>query len=144
MMALDVGNRRIGVAVTDPLGLFARPVTTLMRTRPEADRALIAGLVREWSVERLVVGLPLLPSGDRGKQAESAEAFAADLARAIDVPIDLWDESYTTLAASARLRERGVDLRRDRSALDATAAAVILEEWLGARHGVRLPPPEDT
>ena len=141
-MALDVGNRRIGVAVTDPLGLFARPLTTVVRRGQATDLAAVAALTRAWAIDRLVVGLPLLPSGDRGEQAVLVMAFVDALAPTVDVPVDLWDESYTTVTATERLRSYGADVRRQPAAIDAAAAAVILEEWLNAQGGVTLPPPE--
>jgi putative holliday junction resolvase len=132
-MALDVGDRRIGVAVTDPMGWFARPLSVLTRVGPRADMAAIAEIVAHWDVVRVVVGLPLLPSGDRGEQAEKSERFAAALERELTVPVELWDESYTTVEAEARRAARGVRPGRSAPEIDAEAAAVILEEWLAER-----------
>lgn len=135
VLALDVGNRRIGLAVSDPLRLFARPLRTLNRTQDAADRALLLDVVREESVEQVVVGLPLLPSGDRGEQAAAVEDFMAGLAPLLaeaGIAWDYWDESYTTLAATERRRERGGRPAATDPGLDAEAAAVILEEWLHA------------
>jgi len=125
-MALDVGDRRIGVAVSDPLGITTRPV---------GDVAVVMAAVREWEPARVVVGDPRLPSGDRGEQAEATDAFVTLLApelAALGIGIERWDESYTTETALARLRARGVDARRAKALVDAEAAAVILEEWLRA------------
>lgn len=133
---MDVGGRRIGVAVTDPLRVLARPLTTIRRRSRAADVSAVADLISEWQARLLVVGLPLLPSGDRGDQARAVEAFVAQLKAAISIPVELWDESFTTLEAAARLRDAGHKPDRDREAerarLDAVAAAVILEEWLRA------------
>jgi putative Holliday junction resolvase len=133
VLALDVGDRRIGVAVSDPLGITARPLTTLVRDRLRADLRAVAALVEEWEAACLVVGDPRLPSGDRGEQSEKVAAFVEALGPAVSVPIEMWDESFTTLAAAERRRERGGRAARDRSAIDAEAAAVILEEWLRSR-----------
>jgi putative Holliday junction resolvase len=137
-MALDVGTRRIGVAVSDPLKLFARGLTTLQRTDPVADVQAVAALVTAWEAERLIVGHPLLPSGDRGERAVEVEAFVERLAVAVGCPIELWDESYTTLAATERLHGRGVTGREAQAQVDAEAAAVILEEWM-REHGGSAP-----
>jgi putative holliday junction resolvase len=131
VLALDVGDRRIGLAVSDPLRLLARPLATHVRTGMVTDVAAILSVVRQEAVGHVVVGLPLLPSGDHGEQAAHVIAFMTDLAPALaaeGVPWSWWDESYTTLAAAARRRERGG--RIGRAGLDAEAAAVILEEWL--------------
>lgn len=131
LLALDVGDRRIGVAVSDPLRILARPVTTIQR-RAAADVQAVVDLIAEWDVAQLVVGLPLLPSGDRGEQARAVEAFVRRLEAAVAIPIVLWDESYTTETAAERLRARGVAARAAKALIDAEAAAVILEEWLRA------------
>lgn len=147
VLALDVGDRRIGVAVSDPLGITVRALTTLTRARtrgaggaggagiPSADIAAVLDRVRAEEAVCVVVGDPRLPSGDRGEQAERTDAFVAALAAALalaGIPIERWDESYTSEAAAARLRARGVDIRRNKAMIDAEAAAVILEEWLAA------------
>jgi putative holliday junction resolvase len=126
ILALDVGNRRTGSAACDALRIAVRPLETWQRG-PDADEiARVGRLVDELRAVAVVVGHPLLPSGDRGEQALSVEAFVAALAQALDVPIEMWDESYTTLAAAERLDRRG----RSKVGLDAAAAAVILEEYL--------------
>ncbi len=136
LLALDVGDRRIGLAVSDPLRLFARPLRTVVRRDEAADVEAIVAVIRGEGVTEVVVGHPLLPSGDRGEQARAVEAFMARLAPALDaagVPWAYWDESFTTLTAQERRRERAARVRSADAGLDAEAAAVILEEWLGAR-----------
>jgi putative Holliday junction resolvase len=123
VLALDVGNRRTGVAISDALRITARPLLTLERSDPHADVVAIADLVADHQITAIVVGHPLLPSGDRGEQALLVEAFAAALTAELEVPVVLWDESYTTQAAAERVG-------RGAANLDAAAAAVILEEWL--------------
>ncbi len=139
LLALDVGDRRIGVAVTDPLRVLARPLTTIQRQRAIEGVRAVADLVAEWDVVRIIVGHPLLPSGDRGDQARSVEAFVGRLRAHVDVPIDLWDESYTTEAAATRLRSRGLDARAAKAHIDSEAAAVILEEWMREHAGDSSP-----
>lgn len=135
VMAWDVGDRRIGVAVTDPLCLFARPLETVDRAVEKDFRARLCELCREYDVVQLVVGLPLLPSGDRGEQAESVDRFLHQIRPMVDVPIDLWDESYTTVEAKGRMRSAGRGADGDKGRVDAVAAAVILEEWLAEHVG---------
>ena len=135
LLALDVGDRRIGLAVSDPLALFARPLKTLQRSDEAADVAEIMAVVRDEAVTHVVVGHPLLPSGDRGEQALAVESFMDRLAPALAVAgvgWSYWDESYTTLTAQERRRERAARPRTSDPGLDAEAAAVILEEWLRA------------
>lgn len=155
IMSLDVGERRIGVAVSDPLGITVRPVGTVeieVVASAIATASAIAAVVahvRQLEPQRLVVGDPRLPSGDRGPRADMVDAFVEGLAAALAeagvaaedgaraaLPIERWDESYTTETALARLRSRGVKVgtakERTRAGIDAEAAAVILEEWLRA------------
>jgi putative Holliday junction resolvase len=130
ILALDVGDRRIGVAVSDPLRVISSPVVTLERSRSGDDARNVARLVAEWKAGLVVVGLPLLPSGDKGEQAQRVLDFLRHLERAVAVPIVTWDESFTTVEAEARLRERGRSAAESATGIDAEAAAVILEEWL--------------
>jgi len=131
VMGLDLGSKRIGVAVTDPLRMFARPLTTISASGAlAADVEQVLQLAAENEARLIVVGHPLLPSGDRGEQALEAERFAEALSSAASLPVELWDESYSTLTASERLAEAGSRRAASRSGIDAAAAAVILEEWL--------------
>ena len=131
-LALDVGDRRVGVAVSDPLGMWARPLTVILRRSREEDYRAIAGLVEEYEVERVVVGHPLHMSGEVGAQARRVERYAAGLAEYLSVPVVLWDERLSTAEAEQVLREKGELSRRSRSRIDAVAAAVILQSYLDA------------
>jgi len=136
LLALDVGDRRIGLAVSDPLRLIARPLRTVARQDAAADVAAILATVRDEGVGHVVVGHPLLPSGDRGEQARAVEGFLAELGPALEAAgatWSYWDESYTTLTAQERRRERTSRRRGEGPGLDAEAAAVILEEWMRAQ-----------
>lgn len=129
-LALDVGNRRIGVAASDPTGTVARPVTVIRRHNLDADTAAVVAAVRSEGAEVVVVGLPLSLSGAEGPQAALVRRFVADLRPVVDVPVVLRDERYTTVEATAVLRAQGVrpELIKDR--VDAVAAALILQEYL--------------
>ena len=136
-MGIDVGSVRVGVALSDPYGLFASPLITLTRDRGAADQRTIAALVREYDVVEVVVGLPLHLSGAQGGAADEATAYSVGVSTLIEpVPVRLVDERLSTRAASARLAAEGLDSRRQRGVVDQTAAAIILQSWLDQRaHG---------
>jgi putative Holliday junction resolvase len=134
-MAFDYGERRIGVAVSDPDGVFAQPLLCLDR-RALAGRKLwsrIAALVREHDVERFVLGLPLHMDGRHGEQADEVKAFGQRLAQQTGLPVDYVDERWTTLEAERTMRELGVRRARASGQLDATAAALLLRTYLERR-----------
>ena len=131
-MALDVGDRRVGVAVSDPLGLWARPLTVITRRSRQEDYRAIARLVREQEVSRIVVGHPLSMDGRVGPQALRVERYAAGLAEFLDIPVVLWDERLSTAEAERLLHESGETSREYRGKIDAVAAAVILQSYLDA------------
>jgi putative transcription antitermination factor YqgF len=121
VMALDFGSARTGVAVSDPTGIVARPLSVVERAAGESGLAELVRLVREQEVEKVVVGHPLTLRGDRGEQARATERFAAALRAAIDVPVILFDERFTT------------DLAQQMSSAtseDARAAAHLLTTYL--------------
>ncbi|MCD6290916.1 MAG: Holliday junction resolvase RuvX [Anaerolineae bacterium] len=141
VMALDVGNRRIGVAVSDPMGVLATPIATLRRRSWTEDLAAIVRLAREREVKHIIIGYPLHMDGSMSEQAQVSERFAQRLRAALGPggpPVELWDERMSTQIADERLREAGAS---GRAGLDAAAAAVILEEWLAARRDSPLLPP---
>ena len=133
VMALDVGERRIGVTGSDETGTIASPLRVVERGRD--DVAEIGRLIAEWAVTRLVVGLPTGLSGREGPQAASVRAYAAALGSALgpERPIDFWDERLTTAIAERALIEAGTRRAKRRERIDAVAAAVILQSYLDAR-----------
>lgn len=137
-LALDVGERRIGLALSDPSGLLATPLATIQRTQEPADVDEVLRLAEEHDVEKMVVGLPLELSGRRGPQAGRVMAFARALIGRTELPVETVDERYSTVEAERRLRDSGVEPSKDRARLDAAAAAVILESYLDARREPRL------
>lgn len=132
VIAIDLGARRIGVAVTDGLGLTAQPQATIARRGGKRDLDAIADLVRAHDAERVVLGLPLSPEGEVGRAAASVQAFADRLRRVIDVPVELIDESFSTVEAEEVLLAADVSRARRREVVDKLAAAVILRRWLDA------------
>jgi putative Holliday junction resolvase len=132
VIALDVGERRIGVAVSDPTGTLATPHSVIHRRSKAEDFAAVARLVIELEVERVVVGLPLSLNGEVGPQARRVSRYAQALARTLDVPVELHDERYSTITADALLAESG---RKRRVPIDAAAAAVILQDYLDSQRG---------
>jgi putative Holliday junction resolvase len=135
VLALDLGDARIGLALSDELGITAQPAGTLAATGGRADLEAIAELVRVRGVSRVVVGHPLLLSGEEGHRARRAREIADKLARSLDVPVELWDERLTTAQAEKALISDGVRRSRRRAVVDSIAAVLILQSWLGARGG---------
>jgi putative holliday junction resolvase len=135
-LGLDVGNRRIGVAVSDELGLTAQPVLTLERKRSRRDdlRSL-ARLCRRFGVAGIVVGNPLHLAGDASPQAAKTQTFAAELGELTGLPIHLWDERLTTQAAHEILYEAGRKRQEHRRVVDQVAATLILQGFLNEKQG---------
>lgn len=127
-LALDLGERRIGVAVSDALGIVARPLEIFARTSRKADFAHIGALVTAHQVEAIVVGLPLNMDGSEGRQAAWVRDYSAALAETLSVPIHFWDERLTSEEAEDILRAQGKSTAK--GTLDAVAAAVILQSYL--------------
>ena len=139
-----MGNARVGVAVSDPSGVFATPVRTVPRdVGGLADLAQIADLATEAAAVEVIVGLPLLLSGMEGEAARGARAYAALLAgRVAPIPVRLVDERLTTVAAHKRLRDSGVPGRGQRAVVDQAAAVLILQSALDAEQLSGNPPGE--
>ena len=132
LLALDVGKRRIGVAVTDPLGLIPRPHSTIDRNR-EAPKK-IAELTREMEVKRILIGLTLHLNGTEGEQAKDVRAFFEKLKPAVpDMELVLVDERLTTVEAQERLFDRRGGWRKNKARIDSFAAGSLLERYLNER-----------
>lgn len=132
-MALDLGSKTIGVAVSDPLELMGQGVEVIRRRNRDHDVGEVLRLAREWNVAELVVGLPLAMDGSRGPQARQAEEFARVLEVATGLPVHLQDERLTTRQAERVLIAADLSRRRRRQVIDKTAAVLILESYLAAR-----------
>ncbi|MGC9521511.1 MAG: Holliday junction resolvase RuvX [Anaerolineae bacterium] len=129
-LSLDLGDRRIGVAVSDSLGMIARPLEVFQRTSRQSDFQHIRALVDELGVETIVVGLPINMDGTEGGQADWVRDYTSALRKAIAVPVVLWDERLSTEEAKEIMRAQGREPRREE--IDAVAAAVILQGYLDA------------
>jgi putative Holliday junction resolvase len=133
VMCLDVGDRRIGVAMSDPTGLIASPREVVYRSDDESAYNAIARLAGQYQAEEMVIGMPYSLSGAIGPAAEKVKAFAEELARRVTIKIITWDERMTTIAADRAMRETGVKKQRQNSLRDAIAAALILQSYLDSR-----------
>ena len=133
VLALDVGDRRIGVAVSDELGLTAQGVTTIHRRSWAADLDDIARLVETWRADTIVVGLPLTLEGAIGPRAQTVQVFIKRLGSAVGVPILPWDERFSTVTAERVLIAANLSRAKRRGVIDKTAAVVILQHFLDTR-----------
>lgn len=129
ILALDVGKRRIGIAISDPLGITARPHSTIERNKLSVEK--IQAIVKELEVTRVVIGLPLHLNGTEGVQAADVRSFSAKLVAAV-IPIEVifQDERLSTVEAEERLSDRRGSWRKKKDRIDAFAAAGILESYL--------------
>jgi putative Holliday junction resolvase len=133
VLGLDVGSRRIGVAISDPLGITAQGLETLYRKNKKHDLAYLHRVIREYEVKEIVVGLPLRMSGTEGAQAEKIHAFADDLRKHFKVPVHLWDERLSSAEANRLLRETDLSIEKRGQAVDRMAAILILQSWMESR-----------
>ena len=132
ILALDVGTKRIGVAISDPLCIIAKPHSTIDRNRHAF--AKIAAIARELDVASILVGLPLHLDGREGEQAMDVRNFASKLIPEVNpLPVHFYDERLTTVEAEERLADRRGDWRKKKSRIDAFAAASLLESYLRER-----------
>ena len=129
-LALDIGKRRIGVAVSDPLGLVARPVETVQSVSLNVDVARITEIARELEAELVVIGDPIHMSGDASTMSRRAHKFGDKLREVSGLPVEYCDERLTTVEAQRILQEQGVPPRKARNQIDAVAASVILQSYL--------------
>ncbi len=133
IMGLDLGDKRIGVAVSDPLGLTAQGLESITCRSARDDIKKIKELADKYEVERIVVGYPVNMDGSAGPRAEMAGLFAGRLAKALGLPVELWDERLTTVAAERLLIEANVTRSRRRQVIDRVAASLILQGYLDSQ-----------
>lgn len=133
VMALDVGERRIGVALSDPLGSFAQPHTTVAVEGRKTDVPKLAAIARDHQVEALVVGLPLHMHGEEGEAAKKARRIGNALGANLGLEVTYWDERLTTVQAERTLIDGGVRRRDRKGVIDQVAAVLILQAYLDSR-----------
>jgi len=135
VLGLDLGDARIGVAISDPDRRVAVSIGTVHVGRPPGELLAIRELVREHDATLIVIGEPLSLDGTRGTRAMHAAAFADALRAAVDVPVMLHDERLSTVEAARGLHQAGLNAKRQRAVIDASAARVILQSWLDVECG---------
>jgi putative Holliday junction resolvase len=135
VLGLDVGARRIGVAVSDPLGITAQGLDTLYRRNKKHDFEHLRKVIREYKVKEIVVGLPLRMSGAEGIQSDKMNVFAEELRRRFRLPVHLFDERLTSAEANRLLRETDLSIEKRGKAVDRMAAILILQGWMELRAG---------
>ncbi|MCA1595944.1 MAG: Holliday junction resolvase RuvX [Chloroflexi bacterium] len=135
LMALDVGERTIGIAVSDPNQLIASPLTTVRRSDLASDLASLQKLIGEQAVSLVIVGMPRSLSGELNFQAEKTQRFIEHLKLAIPTPVTTWDERFSTTEADRALIAGGVKRKARSKIIDQTAAAVILQSYMASRPG---------
>ncbi len=134
-MALDVGDRRTGVAISDATAMIATPLTTMHAGDDDELATAVLALIAEHGAEEVVVGMPLTLSGEMGPQAKRTGHFVRHLKGLTAVPIKTVDERLSTVEATRRMREAGSGRRRAREEIDAAAAAVVLQAYLDSGGG---------
>ncbi len=134
ILGLDVGDVLIGVAVSDPMRIIAQGLDSIKRVTPEKDVETIKRLVDEYEAEEIVVGLPKMMSGEIGIQAQKVLDFAELLKAAVEIPITMWDERLSTVAATRSLIEGDMSRKKRKKVVDKVAAVLILQGYLDS-HG---------
>lgn len=133
ILGLDVGSKTIGVAVSDPLGITAQPVTTIRRTKLEADLKELQGIVDLYNASLLVVGYPRNMNGTVGEQAKYVDRFVEAMQGVVALPVELVDERLTTRMANQAMMAGNVKANRRREIIDQQAAALILQSYMDRR-----------
>lgn len=141
VLGIDLGSRRIGVAVSDGLGLTAQPRATLERHGGIRDIEAIRKVLQEVDADRIVLGLPIDPQGQEGPAAVRTRVFGEKLRTALQVPVELMDESYSTVEAEDVLLAANVSRARRKQVVDKLAASVILQRWLDMQRMRKVPTP---
>jgi putative Holliday junction resolvase len=130
ILALDLGKKRIGMAVSDPLGITAQGLPNLERTTKRADLAELTRQVEEWDAGLILIGNPMHMSGVEGRQSGWVREFAAELTERAGRPVKLWDERLTTVEASRVLRASGISIEKRARAIDRLSAVILLQSYL--------------
>lgn len=134
MLGLDYGSHRIGAALSDPLGITAQPLPAIRRRGDNRDIEAIGELVREFSIDGVVLGLPLRLDGTEGEQAKRARAFGRKIADRLGVPVETWDERLTTVQAERHLIAAGLRREKRKEVRDSLSAVILLQSLLDCRN----------
>lgn len=133
ILSLDYGDRRIGAAISDEMGIAARGLTTIVRKNRESDMEVLSSLVKEWKIDAIVIGYPRRIDGSEGIQCEKVNRFAARLENRFHLPVIRWDETFSTKEAEDILRNaRPKNSKKNKLAVDRVAAGIILQSYLDA------------
>jgi putative Holliday junction resolvase len=130
ILALDLGKKRIGLAISDPLGITAQGLPNLVRARKRTDLAALEQLVRERQVGLILMGNPINMRGDEGRQSAWVREFAQALEKRTGLPVKLWDERLTTVEANRVLRSSGISIEKRAAAVDRLSAVILLQSYL--------------
>ncbi len=133
ILGLDIGSKRIGVAVSDELGIISRSLLTIDRKSEEEVNRQLGDIISKDAIKEIVVGLPINMNGSHGPQARSAAAFADKLKSDFNIPVKLWDERMSTMQVERVLIDAGVRRAKRKKKIDALAAQVILQSYLNAQ-----------
>ncbi|HLJ89327.1 MAG TPA: Holliday junction resolvase RuvX [Candidatus Angelobacter sp.] len=134
ILAIDHGTRRMGLAVSDPLGITAQGIDTLQRKTKRADLAYLGKIIRQYDVREIVLGNPLRMSGEEGTQSRKVAEFAEELRVKFSLPVHLWDERLTSAEANRLLRETELSIQKRAQAVDRMAAVLILQSFMQSRN----------
>lgn len=133
VLGLDVGTKRIGLAISDPLGITAQGLETLQRRNKRIDFEALGKVIQQFEVAEIVVGYPLRMSGAEGPGADKMQLFAEELRLRFHLPVHLWDERLTSAQANRLLRETNMSIKRRGEVVDQMAAVLILQSWMDAQ-----------
>jgi len=133
ILSLDYGDRRIGAAISDEMGIAAHGLTTIVRKNREADMEVLSSLVKEWKIDTIVIGFPRRIDGSEGIQCEKVNRFAVQLENRFHLQVIRWDETFSTKEAEDILRnDRPKNSKKNKLAVDRVAASIILQSYLDA------------
>jgi len=130
ILALDLGKRRIGLAISDPLGITAQGLPNLERTNKRADLEALGALIRQREVGLVLMGNPVNMRGTEGRQSGWVREFAGDIEKRLGVPVRLWDERLTSVEAGRVLRSSGISIEKRAAAVDRLSAVILLQSYL--------------
>jgi len=137
ILGIDYGSKRIGLAISDELGITARPLEVITRKNIDRDLDVLEKVIRDNNAGQIVLGLPLRLDGTRGIQCEKVEKFAAALKERFSLPVVLWDEALSTWEADELMIAAGIKSTKRRKMVDKVAAGIILQSYLNSLHAGR-------